>query len=62
MKLAEIDALQKQAQVIVENDPELKLLREKFVTFGCTEPESLGAVLGRAFSRLREASLSGANA
>lgn len=54
MKTAEIEALQKQAEKIVEGDPELRLLRDKFVMFGCTEPESLGAVLGRAFSRLRK--------
>jgi hypothetical protein len=62
MKITEIEALQRRAEKIVESDPELRLLRAKFVTFGCTEPESLGAVLGRAFSRLKDSSASAAHA
>jgi hypothetical protein len=55
MKIRELKRLKQQAELMVESDPELKSLQDKFVKFGCTELESLAAVLGRAFSRLEHA-------
>jgi hypothetical protein len=56
MQTAELEALRKRAQEIIDADPELKLLQAKFKRFGCSEMESLGATLGRAFSRVQETS------
>jgi hypothetical protein len=45
----EFELLQRHAELIVDNDPELKSLRVKFYRFGCTPSQALAAVLGRVW-------------
>jgi len=46
--------LHKKAQAIVESDPELRTIQNRFKALGLSDAESLASTLGRKFSELEK--------